>query len=62
MAFGFPPRFTQSRTFHLSQDELLAAVKSTFENLGWGYTVPSGNEFQTHISMSGWSWGEELGE
>jgi hypothetical protein len=60
MAFGFPPRFTESRTFHLSQDELPAAVKSTFENLGWGYTVPSGNEFQTHISMSGWSWGEEL--
>jgi hypothetical protein len=60
MAFGFPPRFTESRTFHLPPDELLAAVKSTFENLRWGYTVPSGNEFHIHISMSGWSWGEDL--
>ena len=60
MPFGFPPRFTESRTFHLSEDELLVAVKSTFESLGWGYTVPSGNEFHTHISMSGWSWGEAL--
>lgn len=60
MAFGFPPRFTESRTFYLPQDELITAVKSTFEKLGWGYTVPSANEFYTHISMSGWSWGEDL--
>jgi hypothetical protein len=60
MAFGFPARFTERRTFPDHQDALLAAVKSAMENLGWRYTVLWGEEFQASVPISGWSWGEKL--
>ena len=59
MAFGFPPRFIESRTFNLAADELQAVVKSVLENSGWAYQV-SGNEIRAQVPISGWSWGEEL--
>src|ERR1051325_3656412 len=60
MAFGFPARFTASRTFYLSEDELAAAVKSALEQLGWSYTAPAGGEFVASVPFSGWTWGEEF--
>lgn len=59
MAFGFPARFTESRTFHLAEDEMFAAVKSAFENLGWlAYEVRQGKEFHKWLHNSPMTWGE----
>ena len=60
MAFGFPPRFSESRTIWLQPDELRTAVKSALENAGWSYQILSDDEFVARIPMTGWSWGEEL--
>jgi len=60
MAFGFPPRFSESRTIWLQPDELRTAVKSALQNAGWSYQMPSDDEFVARIPMTGWSWGEEL--
>jgi len=60
MAFGFPPRFSESRTIWLQPDELRTAVKSALENAGWSYQILSDDEFWARIPMTGWSWGEEL--
>src|SRR5712692_8647551 len=60
MAFGFSPRFSESRTFWISPDELRTVVKSVLEKAGWSYQMPSDDEFVARIPMSGWSWGEEL--
>ena len=60
MAFGFPARFTESRTYHLPQDELAAVVKSALENLGWSYKVLSDKEFLASVPFSGWTWGEDF--
>jgi hypothetical protein len=59
MAFGFPPRFIERRTFNLAADELQAVVKSVLQSSGWSYQV-SANEFRAQVPISGWSWGEEL--
>src|SRR5260370_32498339 len=60
MAFGFPPRFSESRTIWLQPDELRTAVKSALENAGWSYQILSDDELVARIRMTGWSWGEEL--
>jgi hypothetical protein len=60
MAFGFPARITESRTFHLQQDELLAVVKSAFESLGWSYEVLGGDEFIASVHNSPFTFGEEF--
>jgi hypothetical protein len=60
MAFGFPARFTESRTYQLQQDELAAVVKSALENLGWSYKVPAGGGFLASVPFSGWTWGEDF--
>ena len=60
MAFGFPPRFSESRTIWLQPDELRTAVKSALENAGWSYQILSDDEFVARIPMTGWSWGEEF--
>jgi len=60
MAFGFPPRFSESRTFWIPPDELRTVVKSVLENAGWSYQMPSDDEFVARIPMTGWSWGEEF--
>lgn len=60
MAFGFPPRFSQSRTFWIAQDELRAVVKSVFEKAGWSYQILPDDEFVAQTPNSGWSWGEEF--
>ncbi|MBI3762579.1 MAG: hypothetical protein HY260_12065 [Chloroflexi bacterium] len=61
MAFGFLyPRFTESRTFRLEQDELFAVVKSALENLGWRYQVLWGKEFQARVPPTGWSWHHDV--
>src|SRR5574337_1139707 len=61
MAFGFPyPRFTESRTFPLPQDELFATVESALEKLGWSYKILWGQEFQAWIPTTNWSWHHEF--
>jgi hypothetical protein len=60
MAFGFPPRFSDSRTFWIPPDELRTVVKSVLQNAGWSYQMPSDDEFVARVPMTGWSWGEEF--
>jgi len=60
MAIGFPAHFTESRTYHLQEDELVAVVKSALENLGWSYKVLSDKEFLASLPFSGWTWGENV--
>jgi hypothetical protein len=60
MAFGFPPRFSESRTFWIPPDELRTVVKSVLQNAGWSYQMPSDDEFVARVPMTGWSWGEEF--
>ncbi len=60
MAFGFPPRFADSRTFWIPADELRTVVKSVLVNAGWSYQMPSDDEFVAQTPMTGWSWGEEF--
>jgi hypothetical protein len=61
MAFGFPyPRFTESRTFRLGQDELHAVVKSALEDLHWPYHILWGKEFQARVPTTNWSWHHDV--
>ena len=60
MSFGFPARFTETRTFNLPEDELAAAVESALGNLGWSYKAQPGREFLASVPLSGWTWGEEF--
>ncbi len=60
MAFGFPPRFSENRTFSIPPDELRTVVKSVLQNAGWSYQMPSDDEFVAQTSNSGWSWGEQV--
>ena len=60
MAFGFPPRFSESRTFPIPLDELRTVVKSVLQNAGWSYQMPSDDEFVAQTPNSGWSWGEQV--
>jgi hypothetical protein len=60
MAFGFPARFADSRTYALQEDELAATVKSALGNLGWPYKTLSGKELQAQVPHGPWSWGEEM--
>ena len=60
MAFGFPPRFSECRTFPIPLDELRTAVKSVLAGAGWSYQMPSDDEFVAQTPNSGWSWGEEV--
>jgi hypothetical protein len=60
MAFGFPPRFSESRTFPIPLDELRTVVKSVLEKAGWSYQLLSDDEFVAQTPNSGWSWGEEF--
>jgi hypothetical protein len=58
MAFGFPARFTESRTFHLQMDELSAIVKSALENLGWAPRAVGSNELIASVHNSPFTFGE----
>jgi hypothetical protein len=59
MAFGFPARFIESRTFQLAEDESFAVVKSAFENLGWlAYELRPGKGFHKWLHNSPFTWGE----
>jgi len=60
MAFGFPPRYSGSRTFPIPLDELRTVVKSVLQNAGWSYQMPADDEFVAQTPNSGWSWGEEF--
>ncbi len=60
MTFGFPARFTESRTFNHQQDELASAVKSALDSLVWRYEILSDTEFRAGVSISSLSWGEKL--
>ncbi len=57
MAVGFPyPRFTESRTFDLPQEELYKVVASALDSLHWTYKLLWGKEFEAHIPTTNWSW------
>ncbi|CAN5384069.1 hypothetical protein BH10ACI1_BH10ACI1_15500 [soil metagenome] len=59
--FGYPARFTKTRTFQLAEDEIFAVVKSAFENLGWlAYTYREGEGFHKQLKNSPLTWGEEF--
>lgn len=61
MAFGFPARFRESRKFNLQRNELLAVVKSAFENLGWqDYSIGQNGEFYKKLRSSPLTWGEDF--
>jgi hypothetical protein len=61
MAFGFLyPRFSESRTIHLLQEELYPIVTSALDNLGWPYKLLWGKEFQAQVPMTNWSWRHEV--
>lgn len=57
MAIGFPyPRFTQSRTFDLSPEELYALVELALKSLHWPYKLLWGKEFEARVPTTNWSW------
>src|SRR5437773_5870728 len=60
MAFGFPARFVERRTYPDPEDILVGAIESALSRLGWAYSTPWDKEFQASIPISGWSWGEQL--
>lgn len=60
MAFGFPARSSESRTFHLPQDELVSIVKMALESLGWSYKVLGGDEFIATVHNSPFTFGEDF--
>jgi hypothetical protein len=61
MAFGLPAHSTESRVYHLQDDELVSLVRATLDDLGWRYQVVSRTEFlaRTPLMFLG-SWGERL--
>ena len=61
-SFGFPAHCNESRTYNLAEDELFAAVKSAFENLGWlAFEIrQGGREFHKELHNSPMTWGEEF--
>jgi len=46
MAFGFPARFTETRTYHLQESELARIATEAFEDLGWRHEVESRSEIR----------------
>jgi hypothetical protein len=61
MAFGFPAKFRESRTFQLTEEEMFEIVKSAFENLGWlAYEIRRGRSFHKWLHNSPMTWGEEF--
>ena len=60
MAFGFPARFSERRTFLLPQEELAAVVQSALEGLGWSYRRLSDEEFRASVPFGGGTWGEDF--
>lgn len=60
MAFGFPARFSESRTFLLPRGELAAVAQSALEGLGWSYKRASDEEFLASVPFGGGTWGEDF--
>jgi hypothetical protein len=60
MAFGFPARFNESRTYFLPQGELAAVVRSALDELGWSYERLSDEEFRAAVPFGGGTWGEQF--
>jgi hypothetical protein len=61
MPFGFPAHFTESRIYHLQDEELASLVRAALDDLGWRCQVVSRTEFlaRTPFMFLG-SWGERL--
>src|ERR1044071_2455425 len=53
MAFGFPARYGESRTYGLRAEESSAVVKSALLNLGWTYETLSDDEFLASVPFGG---------
>lgn len=51
MAFGFPPSFAQTRTFHLQEPELARIAKDAFDDLGWPYEIESRTEIRARTPL-----------
>lgn len=57
MAVGFLyPRYRESRTYPLGQDELRNAVISALEGLGWGGRPEGDSEIAARVPTTNWSW------
>ena len=61
MSFGFPPQFSESRTYHLLYEELSSLIRAALDDLGWRYEVVSRREVlaRTPFLFLG-SWGERV--
>ncbi len=58
---GFPAHFSEAHTFELAEEDIFAAVKSAFENLGWlAYTYRAGEGFHKWLNNCLLTWGEEF--
>ena len=51
MAFGFPPRFAETRMFHLQESELARIAKDAFDDMGWPYEIESRTEIQARTPL-----------
>jgi|SRR5215831_5173379 len=51
MAFGFPASFTETRTYHLQESELVRIATEAFEDLGWRYQIESRTEIQARTPL-----------
>ena len=61
MPFGFPARYSESRTYKLLEEELVSIARAALEDLGWRYDTISRTEIlaRTGFMFLG-SWGERL--
>ncbi len=61
MSFGLPARFSETRTYHLQESELIRIAKEAFDDLGWGYEIESRTQIRARSPlMFLGSWGQRL--
>jgi hypothetical protein len=51
MAFGFPPSFVETRTYHLQESELARIATEAFADLGWPYEIESRTEIRARTPL-----------
>jgi len=51
MAFGFPPSFAETRTYHLQECELARIATEAFDDLGWPYEIESRTEIRARTPL-----------
>jgi hypothetical protein len=61
MAFGFiHPRYAETRALMIAPDELLSALKSAVESLGWTDQGTSENEIKARVPWSAFVWDHDV--